>query len=1192
MEVVEQTTSGSASLQQGTVHTERGLPALASEYFSVEERDTNYWLRYLRQFAGHVQFFNPSTGQAAGNWSGALGKDQEQLQLLLDYLNGVVYSSESKQIIESMLARPDMALMLSFLDILQHPQEQFAQLTEKHKQFYYRDILGLKQQPARADSCHVVVELHSSTSSLTLRENTGFDAGKDSEGNARSYISVQNNVINQAVVSNVSTVSRFDSMRDIDFNTLPVQQRRENNFLLTHLIDREHGIEFPENGAFTFGESDFGIDSQFSTELQFFPDLGFLVSSSLLWLSEGERVIEVSLMNADLNSGNTPIDSLIAMDELAQLFDIYLSTEDGRVLINGEENALLAQPEQVIVDGFNKGESHKQSPGPGLRISLPTSFSPVALSEEEVIQGFTSPIIYLELRKGRDAVTRYNVLEQLCIDRLALWVDVTGLSQLRMNNQQSNVDVNAPFEPFGTTPRIKSRLYFTHPELLSKPIERANLNIEWLDKPENLQRYYKPYSYYRHFEELIVNGEATTTSNYFLGEGDCSNNNFGLDLSLINREQVFLIDPKSSCLQWPKNRVNIFTKQQLQTNDQDSSTSVQTVDLFNGSSTSNEGSFRSTITIDEDNFSLFSELDYSGLPLNELDPQAWPQWFALELTGNDFGHRDQARVVEYFAFRNIKRVNEVVPPAADDPADTPVENFPPIQVPAPYTPVINKITLNYQASINVHINQAGAGKPNQLQQIHPLGKRHMTAKNTQGLFPLLPRLPDGEITDTLSPNGYLYIGLENMPTPGQINLYFQIDPIDGRNVQDSSKLVWTYLDGDLWEHFDVGRNDARQGRAAIVEDSTNDLLDSGIITFAIPASASKKSAFMGADKVWLRATLGTQADASRALEGVRYSVIRGVFAQGVKVVFKAGNNSAGKNAADHFDAPLPAQTIKALAQVDNRFTSIRQPFASFDGKAPEDENSFAVRSSEQLRHKGRAQTAWDYEHLILSAFPELYLVRAVRETREEFKDDFGLSIVVIPKTHDPEILQPKVPLFLQRKIKAFVEEISPFNALIKIVDPIYEQVFFDIGLRLRPGFDSSAESRAISRLLVRELNPWNEAIDLQESGDQALLAPIRERLRPSEGISVSAVIALLESQSSVDVVTFFRAYRRDEAGNQVDYQADVISPSEKKVILVPAPEHEVVASSSGQVLSDGIGAMEVELDFRIAFNNTNQTTTP
>ena len=110
---------------------------------------------------------------------------------------------------------------------------------------------------------------------------------------------------------------------------------------------------------------------------------------------------------------------------------------------------------------------------------------------------------------------------------------------------------------------------------------------------------------------------------------------------------------------------------------------------------------------------------------------------------------------------------------------------------------------------------------------------------------------------------------------------------------------------------------------------------------------------------WIRAAVHERSDAVCRLQLVA--------AQAMEAVFTDRGNSPSFSAK-----PLPAGTISKLDKPDAAVKSIAQPFASFGGRGAESSQAFYTRISERLRHKDRAIDLWDYERLILEAFPQIY----------------------------------------------------------------------------------------------------------------------------------------------------------------------------------------------------------------------------
>jgi hypothetical protein len=80
------------------------------------------------------------------------------------------------------------------------------------------------------------------------------------------------------------------------------------------------------------------------------------------------------------------------------------------------------------------------------------------------------------------------------------------------------------------------------------------------------------------------------------------------------------------------------------------------------------------------------------------------------------------------------------------------------------------------------------------------------------------------------------------------------------------------------------------------------------------------------------------------------------------------------------DAPLPAGSVSKLKEADANIKKVEQPYDSFGGREPEVEKQYYVRVSELLRHKGRAIQKWDYERITLEAFPQIYRTKCINHS--------------------------------------------------------------------------------------------------------------------------------------------------------------------------------------------------------------------
>ncbi|HKR05790.1 MAG TPA: hypothetical protein VJY62_14240, partial [Bacteroidia bacterium] len=73
-------------------------------------------------------------------------------------------------------------------------------------------------------------------------------------------------------------------------------------------------------------------------------------------------------------------------------------------------------------------------------------------------------------------------------------VQVCGVKNIIVQNDESVQDVNAPILPFGNRPKVGASFYIGNKEIFSKNWQELWINAEWKDKPANFEDHYNYYS--------------------------------------------------------------------------------------------------------------------------------------------------------------------------------------------------------------------------------------------------------------------------------------------------------------------------------------------------------------------------------------------------------------------------------------------------------------------------------------------------------------------------------------------------------------------------------------------------------------------------------------------------------------------------------------------------------------------------
>jgi baseplate J-like protein len=451
-------------------------------------------------------------------------------------------------------------------------------------------------------------------------------------------------------------------------------------------------------------------------------------------------------------------------------------------------------------------------------------------------------------------------------------------------------------------------------------------------------------------------------------------------------------------------------------------------------------------------------------------------------------------------------------------------------------PFAAAVSMNYTAKQVIALNSTGSYTTRKALFLHiaPFGQSEQhPALNSEKKVYLFPQFDFKRNDAKNESEAEFYIGVTGVKPPQNLALLIQVADGTADPLSEKTEIHWSYLRGNEWIAF--AQNE--------VEDQTGEFLNSGIVTFAVPRDASDANTILPSGMHWIRAAVASESDAVCRL--------RMVAAQALEATFtNKGNDPA-------FPAKiLPAGAISKLDRPDAAVKKITQPFASFGGRGAELPAAFHTRISERLRHKDRAITLWDYERIVLEAFPQIYKVKCLNHTHYDV-DGGGnpvykelapghVTLVTIPdlqfqNLRDP--LKPYTSLGLLEEIKAFVRKRLSCFVNLHVRNPRFEEVSVKFKVRLRAGFDETFYVNKLQEEITRFLSPW------AFPGGGA----------PSFGgkIYKSVLINFVEERNYVDYVTDFQLFH-DVTGT-TDLAEVEGSKAVSILVSVPAKKHEITA---------------------------------
>ncbi|MGR9130564.1 hypothetical protein [Rhizobium leguminosarum] len=960
---------------------------------------------------------------------------------------------------------PHYALYLAFLQLLEHARTAANTLTQRHLDFYYRTILGLKEKPAEPSHVHLLAELARHVPSREFLSGESFRAGKDSAGKDAFFASLGNLVANQAKVEEQRTVYLH---RGEPVGSSIAAERR---IFASPVANSDDGLGAPLTSADQSWHPFFNksyADGALAQIRMPKADIGFAVASHYLLMAEGTRTLDLSFV-VDSYTGGAGLDL----------------TGDIRCFLTTEKGWLEKPASRFVAVAADRLELTLTLTGADPAV-VPFS---AAIHGAPKLPGYTFaanlPMLLVRLRQDDERAFVYGTLRDVMVGDVQLKVVVAGLKSLAISNDFGPADPSKPFQPFSAQPVAGNGFIVGSKEIFQKSLKTASIHIDWLMPPKVFSRRAYEKGLNPKLAAVHVNPVAITDD--FLSDG--------LPPVLATYLSEALWIAPSTAVMVEEN--------------------VKSV----------------TFTLGEDlGKPVLDAPDFS--PNEHYSTQSRHGFVRIALE-EGFGMAEyQAALIAY-----LKNPKEEKSPGNP-----------------PVGPIVGAISMNYTASTSLALNSTKGVFEERIGRffhLAPFGTAEQHPQLSGGVVPhLLPQFSFDRSNTVLPSQAEFFIGISGLVPPQNLSLLFQV--ADGTANPLAPKpaphIDWSYLRNNQW----VGLSDAD------VSDGTDELLDSGIVALAVPRDATSDNTLMPSGLHWIRAAVHERADAVCMLHLVAAQALEAVFADRA-------------NAPDFAATPLPPGTVTKLEKPDTRVKGVRQPYPSFGGRGGELPQAFYTRISERLRHKDRSIALWDYEHLILQAFPQVFKARCLNHTQYE-PNEAGtgiyrelapghVTIVTVPnlqaqQQRDP--LKPYTSLGVLQEIEAFLNKRTSCFVRLHVRNPEFEEVRVRFGLRLHDGYDETYYREQLRQAITRFLSPWAFA------GGGA----------PTFGGKVykSVLIDFVEEQPYVDYVSDFQLFH-DIGGNDGTVDLNEVEGSRVISILVstPASNHDISiisADRDGQLLED------------------------
>lgn len=388
---------------------------------------------------------------------------------------------------------PDMGLMLTFLQLFKKAQAHLNQFTERHLDFYFFEQLQLQAKKGTPSRAIVHFQLAQKVPTFHLEKHTALFAGINEKGIPSYYQTNRDLLLSTAkIVKLKSLFIAQNAMFGIKSSYQLISNIYTASVDVNQQFELQSGDQNIKNWAL-FGEDQLNIGER--SRQMTSAKIGFMLTSSVLNLVEGERKIEIRFsFEADSVTNFINLINDVAKNENAAVNSIIQRLFKNALIIDLSGKDQWINIKDYAIELINDGDKYELLLGINLNIFDP---SIVPYNSEILGESYQTnhPVIRFILN-GETALFLYSFVKDLVLKNIDIDVAVQGLQSLTLYNEEGLIDNTGPFAPFGSIPSQNTYCLIGSSELFSKDLKDLKINIEWNKLPQmegGFATYYKAY---------------------------------------------------------------------------------------------------------------------------------------------------------------------------------------------------------------------------------------------------------------------------------------------------------------------------------------------------------------------------------------------------------------------------------------------------------------------------------------------------------------------------------------------------------------------------------------------------------------------------------------------------------------------------------------------------------------------------
>lgn len=442
----------------------------------------------------------------------------ETRQVLSALLNAATYYEKHHSFDKGAHA-PHLALFITFLHLYKYVQSDINNLTEKHLDFYYKDIIRMQPKTGVPDHVQLIFKLAANLKSYEIKAGERLQMELPDLRQKRIYELKESVTISQAQIKELKTQFLSQSKQIYNHDS-------ESYFHDYRLFCQTQPVITPadinKNKPIyswpLLGEDQNELSERDRTMED--ASTGLIIASPILFAADGKRKFDLQIFPTEVSE--------ILLNNYLNNFAETTGYSESVIIHNILDNAFLLQitgnDNWINIDQYElRFTGNTGNKVLHLIFVLDAQIEPTASYRSDVHGGNYSPdtpAIKILLNNAVAYHHPYSFFKDFEIKKISLQTIITGSRQFSLESNFGPLLNSSPFQIFGPVPFEGAYLDVKNSRIFNRYLKSLNLHLRWFALPREKGGFETYYAQYNNdiknqsFEVLIKDLQSETGDNY------------------------------------------------------------------------------------------------------------------------------------------------------------------------------------------------------------------------------------------------------------------------------------------------------------------------------------------------------------------------------------------------------------------------------------------------------------------------------------------------------------------------------------------------------------------------------------------------------------------------------------------------------------------------------------------------------